>query len=109
MWILSCFANKGLLNRAHAYKAFVDTNIATKNDPDYQINLGLFSYPVLMAADILLFDAHYVPVGADQKQHVEIARDIAQSVNSICGNMFVLPEPLISKEQSVIKGIDGQK
>jgi len=108
-WILSCFAQKGLLNRAHAYKACVDDNIAKQKDPDDNINHGLYSYPVLMAADILLFDTDIVPVGADQKQHVEIARDIAQNVNKVHKDLFTLPEPFIEKETPVIVGTDGQK
>ena len=82
-WILSCVAAKGLLNRAHAYKALVDANHSSKKDPDKNINMGVFNYPILMAADILLFNTTCVPVGIDQKQHVEIARDIAQNFNKI--------------------------
>ena len=108
-WILSCFASKGLLNRAHAYKAIVDVNKTNNHDPDHAINHGVFSYPVLMAADILLFQSDYVPVGADQKQHIEIARDIADAVNHHYGSILKLPEPLIQKDTQIIPGIDGQK
>ena len=109
-WILSCFTPKGLLNRAHAYKAAVDQNTQTKKDPDKNIHQGLYSYPVLMAADILLFNATHVPVGADQKQHVEIARDIAQTFNKTYKtNTLLLPEPLIDTKIATIPGTDGQK
>ena len=108
-WILSCFASKGLLNRAHAYKACVDENIQHHRDPDYTINHGLYSYPVLMAADILLFDTAIVPVGADQKQHVEIARDIAEAVNKTHKDLLLIPEPYIEKSTPVILGTDGRK
>ena len=77
-WILSCSAAKGLMNRAHAYKAAVQANEAAGEDPDFAVTMGLFSYPILMAADILIFNAHKVPVGRDQIQHVEMARDIAK-------------------------------
>ncbi len=108
-WILSCFSAKGLLNRAHAYKSLLDTNQKNNKDPDFNINAGIFNYPILMAADILLFNADIVPVGADQKQHVEIARDVAESINSTCSTTFTLPEPLISKTTHIVPGIDGQK
>jgi tryptophanyl-tRNA synthetase len=112
-WILSCVASKGLLNRAHAYKALVDANTAAKKDPDKNINMGVFNYPILMAADILLFDTTRVPVGGDQKQHVEIARDIAQTFNSVFGEVFVIPECVIQETSqethAVIVGIDGRK
>ena len=93
-WILSSVTPKGILNRAHAYKAAVDAN--ESNDPDKGINAGLFNYPILMAADILLFDAKYVPVGSDQKQHIEMTRDIAGRFNNTYGKTFDLPEPIIS-------------
>lgn len=108
-WILSCMAPKGLLNRAHAYKAAVDVNIAEKADPDAGIDCGLYYYPILMAADILAFSCHIVPVGQDQKQHLEITRDIAQSFNNTFGNVLTLPEPLIQEEVKTIPGIDGRK
>lgn len=108
-WILSCFAAKGLLNRAHAYKAAVDANLIAGKQSDADINAGLFNYPVLMAADILLYGAHWVPVGQDQRQHVEIARDIAAAVNNSCGKVLTLPEPLIQQSVMTIPGIDGRK
>lgn len=108
-WILACFTPKGLLNRAHAYKAAVDTNIEKGESPDEKINAGLFFYPTLMAADILLFDTNYVPVGLDQKQHIEIARDIAQAINSTYGEVLTLPEAHIREEVMTIPGVDGRK
>jgi len=108
-WILNCFTAKGLLNRAHAYKAAVDANLSAGKQSDADINAGLFNYPVLMAADILLYGAHRVPVGQDQRQHVEIARDIAAAVNSSCGKVLTLPEPLIQEMVMTIPGIDGRK
>jgi tryptophanyl-tRNA synthetase len=109
MWVLACYAPKGLLNRAHAYKAAVDANDATGNAPDEGINVGLFNYPVLMAADILLFSADLVPVGLDQKQHLEIARDIAAAFNHTHGEVFTLPEPIITDKVATITGVDGRK
>lgn len=108
-WILACFTPKGLLNRAHAYKAAVDENLAAGESPDEGINAGLFFYPVLMAADILLFGTHYVPVGLDQKQHIEITRDIAQAFNKNYGNILTIPEAVIREDVMTIKGIDGRK
>jgi len=108
-WILSCFTSKGLLNRAHAYKAAVDENMAIGLSPDEGINSGLFFYPALMAADILLFDTDFVPVGLDQKQHIEISRDIAQSINSNYGEILTLPEAVIREEVMTIPGVDGRK
>lgn len=108
-WALSCFTAKGLLNRAHAYKAAVEANRSDNRDPDADINAGLFNYPVLMAADILLFGTQIVPVGVDQKQHVEIARDIAAAVNQVCGPVLTLPEPLIHPDVMVVPGLDGRK
>ena len=108
-WILACFAAKGLLNRAHAYKDAVAKNEAAQKDPDFGINMGLFNYPVLMAADILLYGAHLVPVGQDQKQQLEIARDIAEAFNHQYGETLVLPEPMISESVKTIPGIDGRK
>jgi tryptophanyl-tRNA synthetase len=90
-WILSCFAPKGLLNRAHAYKAAVDANAEAGRTPDDGVSMGLFNYPVLMAADIVAFDADVVPVGLDQKQHIEIARDIADAVNLAYGEVLIAP------------------
>ena len=106
-WILSSVTPKGILNRAHAYKAAVDAN--DNNDPDNGINAGLFNYPILMAADILLFDAKYVPVGSDQKQHIEMTRDIAGRFNNTYGKTFDLPEPIISEDISLLPGLDGRK
>ena len=108
-WVLSCFTAKGLLNRAHAYKAAVDENVAAGRAPDEGISAGLYNYPVLMAADILLYGSHYVPVGLDQKQHIEIARDIAAAFNSTYGDILVLPEGVIREEVMTIPGLDGRK
>ena len=109
-WILSCFTAKGLLNRAHAYKAAVDANLEAGEDPDHGINAGLYYYPALMAADILLYGSHIVPVGKDQKQHVEMSRDMAQAVNFTYGHeVFVIPEAVIRDEVAIIPGLDGRK
>lgn len=108
-WILTCQSAKGLLNRAHAYKAAVDANVAEGQDPDYAITMGLFSYPVLMAADILMFNATHVPVGKDQTQHLEMARDIAQRFNHRFGETFVLPETVVQENGEVLLGLDGRK
>ena len=108
-WILSCFTAKGLLNRAHAYKAAVEVNTNAGKPPDADINAGLFNYPVLMAADILLYGAHVVPVGLDQKQHVEIAQDIAGAVNNIYGRVLIIPQPIILETVKTIPGLDGRK
>ncbi len=108
-WVLSCFTAKGLLNRAHAYKAIVDDNIAEGREADKNINSGLFTYPVLMAADILLYGTHIVPVGLDQQQHLEITRDVALTFNGNYGNILTIPEAVIRKEVMTIPGIDGRK
>jgi len=108
-WILSCFTPKGLLNRAHAYKAVTDANKQAGKNPDSDVNGGLYNYPVLMAADILLFGSHVVPVGLDQKQHVEIARDIAAAINHNNGRTLLEPEPLIREDVMTIPGVDGRK
>ena len=111
-WLLTCVAGKGLLNRAHAYKASVDKNLAEGVDPDAGISMGLFSYPVLMAADILMFNAHKVPVGRDQIQHVEMARDIGQRFNHLFGNgreLFTLPEEVVAEGVATLPGLDGRK
>lgn len=108
-WILSCFTSKGLLNRAHAYKAAMDENTAIGRDPDEGINAGLFYYPVLMAADILLYGSDVVPVGLDQKQHIEITRDIAEAFNRTYGNVLKVPEGLIQESVMKVPGIDGRK
>ena len=107
-WILNCSASKGLLNRAHAYKSMAAENTQTGNDEDKAINMGLFSYPVLMAADILIFGATHVPVGPDQAQHMEMTRDIAGTFNHTYSNLLTLPEAIIQNEVSV-PGIDGKK
>jgi len=109
-WLLTCIAGKGQLNRAHAYKAAVDKNRADGLDEDAGISAGLFMYPVLMAADILLFNAHHVPVGRDQVQHIEMARDFAQRFNHVYGrNWFVLPEAVIDERVATLPGLDGRK
>jgi tryptophanyl-tRNA synthetase len=109
-WILTTVTAKGLMNRSHAYKAAVQANDhAGDADPDKGITMGLFSYPILMAADILLFKAHRVPVGKDQKQHVEMARDIAQRFNHIYGEQFVMPEADICDSTANLTGLDGRK
>lgn len=108
-WILSCYTPKGLLNRAHAYKAATDANIAAGKQPDADVNAGLYNYPTLMAADILLYGSHAVPVGQDQRQHVEIARDIAAAMNHNYGKMFTLPEAVIQDDVMTIPGLDGRK
>ncbi|MBO7656840.1 MAG: tryptophan--tRNA ligase [Alphaproteobacteria bacterium] len=100
---------KGLMDRAHSYKAAVDRNTAAGNDADFGVNMGLYTYPILMAADILLYNSDTVPVGADQKQHVEFARDIAGHFNTIYGNVFKLPEPQIMPDAGIIPGLDGRK
>ncbi len=109
-WVLTCMTAKGLMNRAHAYKAAVAANEADNDkDPDKGITMGLYSYPVLMAADILMFKAHKIPVGKDQIQHVEMARDIAARFNHHFGELFVLPEALVSEDVAVLSGLDGRK
>ena len=109
-WVLTCMTAKGLMNRAHAYKAAVAENEARRNrDPDKGINVGPFSYPILMAADILMFKANKVPVGNDQIQHVEMARDIAARFNHRYGETFVLPEAVVDANMAVLPGLDGRK
>ncbi|WP_449429486.1 tryptophan--tRNA ligase [Rhodanobacter umsongensis] len=109
-WFLTCITAKGMLNRAHAYKAAVDRNTETGEDADAGITAGLYMYPVLMAADILAFDAHKVPVGRDQIQHIEMARDIGQRFNHLHGHeFFVLPEALIEEHVATLPGLDGRK
>ncbi|WP_185231400.1 tryptophan--tRNA ligase [Teredinibacter franksiae] len=108
-WILSCMAAKGLMNRAHAYKASVAANLEEGADPDFGVTMGLYSYPVLMAADILMFNANRVPVGKDQIQHVEMARDIAGRFNHHFGEVFKLPEAVIDDSVAVLQGLDGRK
>jgi tryptophanyl-tRNA synthetase len=108
-WLLTCHTAKGLMNRAHAYKAAVQDNIDADEDPDHGLTMGLFSYPVLMAADILMFKAQQVPVGRDQVQHLEMARDIAQRFNHHFGELFVLPDALVDDNVAVLPGHDGRK
>ncbi len=108
--ILMAFAAKGLMNRAHAYKAAVAANEEKGKDPDFAVNMGLYTYPVLMAADILLFDTDVVPVGKDQKQHVEMAVDIAQVINhNYKSELLTLPEPVLRENMQTITGTDGRK
>ena len=108
-WFLTCVTGKGVLNRAHAYKAAVDKNTAAGTDTDADITAGLFMYPVLMGADILMFNAHKVPVGRDQVQHLEMARDMASSFNYRYGQHFVLPEAVIDESVATLPGVDGRK
>lgn len=109
-WTLTCMAAKGLMNRAHAYKASVDANLEAGEDPDFGITMGLYSYPILMAADILMFNANKVPVGRDQIQHIEMARDIAARFNHHYGEHFVLPEAQVDDNvNAVLQGLDGRK
>mgnify|MGYP001421990776 FL=1 len=108
-WLLTCVTGKGLLNRAHAYKAMLDKNAAAGADPDSDVSAGLFMYPVLMGADILMFKAHHVPVGRDQIQHIEMARDMAASFNHLYGEHLVLPEALIDDNVALLPGLDGRK
>lgn len=107
-WILTSMTAKGLMNRAHSYKAAVQANGDNK-DPDKGITMALYSYPILMAADILMFKATKVPVGRDQKQHVEMARDIAKRFNHHYGDVLVLPDPVIDDHTAVLAGLDGRK
>ena len=109
-WILTCLTAKGLMNRAHAYKAAVQENEADKNkDSDKGITMGLFSYPILMAADILMFNARRVPVGKDQVQHLEMTRDIAGRFNHQYKKLFILPEVVVDESSAVLSGLDGRK
>lgn len=109
-WLLTCVTAKGLMNRAHAYKAAVaDNEQSGENDPDKGITMGLFSYPILMAADILMFNADKVPVGRDQVQHIEMARDIAGRFNHIFGEHFTLPEAVLEENGATLSGLDGRK
>lgn len=108
-WLLTCVAGKGLLNRAHAYKAAVDINVAKQEDEDAGVTAGLFMYPVLMAADIVLFGANKVPVGRDQIQHIEMARDFAARFNHLYGEHLVLPEAVIEESVATLPGLDGRK
>ena len=109
-WVLTSMTAKGLMNRAHSYKASVQANLDNGDkDPDKGITMALYSYPILMAADILMFKSTKVPVGRDQKQHVEMARDIAQRFNHHYGDILVLPEPVIDDHTATLAGLDGRK
>lgn len=109
-WMLTCLTAKGLMNRAHAYKGVVQENVDTDAaDPDKGITMGLFSYPILMSADILMFKATHVPVGRDQIQHLEMARDIAQRFNHHYGELLVLPQVVVEERSSILAGLDGRK
>ena len=111
-WILNCVTSKGLMNRAHAYKAKVEANEAAGEDPDNNVTMGLFCYPILMAADILIFKANFIPVGRDQIQHIEMCRDIATRFNQMYGNgeeIFPLPEALVDEDTAILPGLDGRK
>ena len=108
-WLLTCVTGKGVLNRAHAYKAATDKNHAAGHDTDADVTAGLFMYPVLMGADILMFKAHKVPVGRDQIQHIEMARDMAASFNHLYGEHFVLPEAVVEESVALLPGLDGRK
>ncbi len=108
-WLLTCVTGKGVLNRAHAYKAAVDKNTAADHDADMDVSAGLFMYPVLMGADILMFNAHKVPVGRDQIQHIEMARDMANSFNHRYGEHFVPPQAEIEESVATLPGLDGRK
>ena len=105
-WVLNCVTSKGLMNRAHAYKSETSKNTS---DPDKGITMGLFSYPILMAADILMFDSTHVPVGSDQIQHLEMTRDIAARFNHLFKPLLTLPEPIIQEKEEVVLGTDGKK
>ncbi|WFF37758.1 tryptophan--tRNA ligase [Moraxella nasibovis] len=109
-WVLNCSCAKGLMNRAHAYKAAVDINTAKEDtDPDFGITMGLFSYPVLMAADILMFNATHVPVGKDQVQHIEMARDMAGTFNFKYKPLFIQPNAVVDEDTPLLTGLDGRK
>lgn len=109
-WILSCFTVKGLMNRAHAYKACVHANNEEGRDEDHGVNMGLFTYPILMAADIMILDADVVPVGADQLQHIEMARDMAQDFNHTYKTDFLkLPQGIVDENKKLFPGLDGRK
>ena len=109
-WLLTCITAKGQMNRAHAYKAAVDAAVAAGEEPDSNVNMGLYCYPILMAADILLYNAHRIPVGKDQVQHIEMARDVAQRFNHQYGeDFFVLPEAQVDAEMELLPGLDGRK
>ncbi|UQA57763.1 tryptophan--tRNA ligase [Polyangium aurulentum] len=108
-WVLACFTSKGLMNRAHAYKAMVQKNQEAGVDEDAGVHMGLYEYPILMASDILLFDSHLVPVGKDQAQHIEMAADIAGSFNAVYGPVLTIPAPYINEATATVPGLDGRK
>lgn len=108
-WITSCFTVKGLMNRAHAYKAMVQENEELERDVDHAVNMGLFTYPILMASDIMILNADVVPVGADQLQHIEIARDIAAAFNHHYGAKLKQPKAIVSEGNKLLAGLDGRK
>jgi len=108
-WMISCFTIKGLMNRAHAYKAVVQDNEVNDRDQDHGVNIGLYTYPILMAADIMILNADVVPVGADQLQHIEIARDIATAFNNNYGNKLKLPKAIVREGNKLLVGLDGRK
>lgn len=112
-WMLTCVTAKGQMNRAHAYKAALEANVENADDPDAGISMGLYSYPILMAADILMFNAHKVPVGKDQIQHLEMARDVATRFNYLYASeehpFFVMPEAVVDTTHEVLPGLDGRK
>jgi tryptophanyl-tRNA synthetase len=109
VWLLSCVTAKGVLNRAHAYKAMVDANRRSGRDPDAGVTAGLFDYPLLMVADILAIGAEIVPVGRDQRQHVEAAREIARAFNGTYGGVLCLPEAIVDERVMTVPGLDGRK
>jgi tryptophanyl-tRNA synthetase len=108
-WMASCFTIKGLMNRSHAYKAMVQDNEVHLRDPDHGVNIGLFTYPILMASDIMILNADVVPVGSDQLQHIEIARDIATAFNNSYGSKLKLPKAIVSEGSKLLPGLDGRK
>lgn len=108
-WMTSCFTIKGLMNRAHAYKAVVQDNQEHERDEDHGVNIGLYTYPILMASDIMILSADVVPVGADQLQHIEIARDIATAFNNTYGNKLKLPKAIVAEGNKLLVGLDGRK
>ena len=108
--MLTAFTAKGLMNRAHAYKAAVQENTEKGGDSDAGVNMGLFTYPILMAADIIIFDSDVVPVGKDQVQHIEMAQDIAQAVNANYGKpVLKIPRAGVQEDSAVVPGLDGRK
>jgi tryptophanyl-tRNA synthetase len=108
-WIASCFTVKGLMNRAHAYKAMIQENEELQRDMDHGVNMGLYTYPILMACDIMILNSDVVPVGADQLQHIEIARDIAASFNHTYGLKLKQPKAIVNEGNKLLAGLDGRK